>query len=101
MNHKKVKPLADRVYVRPTQKDMKKTESGIILPDAGLDGKKVWGTVVSVSDGYYSQNGVKIPLSVNVGDEVMYNHGHGEELQLNGENLLIFKEHELISVISE
>ena len=100
MSDKKLKPLGDRIFVKPQEKQ-EKTESGIILPDAVSYGKKVYGEVVAVGRGIFTQNGALIPITVKPGDEVMYNDGHGEPLELNKEKYLIFKEHELVAVVSE
>jgi len=54
MSEKKLKPLADRVFVKPSGDNENKTKSGIILTETATHGQKVYGTVVSVSDGYYT-----------------------------------------------
>lgn len=97
---KKLKPLGDRIFVKPIE-GQSKTKSGIILTDTATHGKKVYGNVAAVGTGIYTQSGNKIPITVSVGDEVMYHKGHGEELDLDGEKYLIFKEHELIAYVSE
>ena len=100
MKEKKLKPLGDRIFVKPKSEE-NKTKGGIILTDTATHGQKVYGEVVSVGTGIYTQNGVSIPITVQVGDEVMYHKGHGEELKLGDETYLIFKEHELIAVVNE
>ena len=96
---KKVKPLGDRVWVKATEDDVKKTASGIILGEHSAHGKKVFGTVIAIGTGIYTQAGIKLPIEVKVGEEVMYNHGHGEKIELGNEEYLQFKEHELIAVV--
>jgi chaperonin GroES len=96
---KKVKPLGDRVWVKAGQEDVKKTASGIILGEHAAHGKKVFGTVVSVGQGLYTNNGHLIPMEVVPGDEVMYHHGHGDKIEIGDEEYLQFKEQELIAVV--
>jgi chaperonin GroES len=98
---KKLKPLGDRIFVKAQEGKESKTKSGIILGEHATHGQKVYGTVAAVGTGIYTQNGSLIPITVNVGDEVMYHKGHGEDLDLDGEKYLIFKEHELIAYVSE
>ena len=92
------KPLGDRVLVRPDSKsEEKKSKGGLILTDSIQRGTKVYGEVVSVGTGIFSQNGERIPITVQVGDKVLYTKQEATNtIKIDGEELLMFNEHELI-----
>ena len=92
------KPLGDRVLVRPDSKsEEKKSKGGLILTDSIQRGTKVYGEVVSVGTGIFSQNGERIPITVRVGDKVLYTKQEASNtIKINGEELLMFNEHELL-----
>jgi chaperonin GroES len=93
------KPLGDRVLVKYTKGD-EKTASGIIITDSAMRGQCVWGEVISVGEGIFTQTGDKIPMTVEVGDKVMYKKDMGGDvIKLNDEEYLMFREHDLIMVI--
>lgn len=94
------KPLGDRILVRPHEKKENKTSSGIILTESSSQSQKVYGDVVSVGTGIFSQNGERIPMTVQVGDTVMYEKGQGvNEIEIGDEKLLLFNEHQLIGIV--
>jgi chaperonin GroES len=102
MNNNLVKPLGDRVLVRPTTKGDVKTQSGIILTDSVTRGETVFGEVISVGAGIFTQTGERIPVTVNVGDNVMYKKDmSGVPIKLDNEEYLLFHEHELLMVIKK
>ncbi len=86
------KPLADRVLVEPTAAETK-TASGIIIPDTAKE-KPQEGTVVAVGTGKKDE-----PMTVNVGDKVLYGKYSGTELKLDGKEYLIVKESDLFGII--
>ncbi len=86
------KPLADRVLVEPTPAETK-TASGIIIPDTAKE-KPQEGTVVAVGPGKKDE-----PLTVNVGDKVLYGKYSGTELKFEGKDYLIVKEADLLGII--
>ncbi len=92
------KPLGDRVLVRPDSKsEEKKSKGGLILTDSIQRGTKVYGEVVSVGTGIFSQAGERIPITVQVGDKVLYTKQEASNtIKINGEELLMFNEHELL-----
>jgi|TARA_R110000782_G_scaffold265112_2_gene358632 chaperonin GroES len=92
------KPLGDRVLVRPDSKsEEKKSKGGLILTDSIQRGTKVYGEVVSVGTGIFSQNGERIPITVQVGDKVLYTKQEATNtIKIDGEELLMFNEHELL-----
>ena len=86
------KPLADRVLVEPVQAETK-TASGIIIPDTAKE-KPQEGTVVAVGNGKPVE-----PMTVKVGDRVLYGKYAGSELKLDGKDYLIVRESDLLGII--
>ena len=86
------KPLADRVLVEPVQAETK-TASGIIIPDTAKE-KPQEGTVVAVGTGKKDE-----PMTVKVGDKVLYGKYSGTELKLEGNDYLIIKEADLLGIV--
>ena len=92
------KPLGDRVLVKAV-KGEEKTKSGIIMTETSMRGQSVWGDVIAVGDGIFTQSGERIPMSVEVGDSVMYKKDMGgDPIKLNGEEYLLFREHDLLMI---
>jgi chaperonin GroES len=93
------KPLGDRVVVKPKKKE-EKSAGGILLTDSVNRGEKVTGEVVAVGDGIFSQTGERIRMTVSIGDSVLYKKDMASEtLPLDGEDYLLFHEHELLGII--
>lgn len=92
----KIKPLSDRVLVRPDSAE-EKTSSGIIIPDSAKE-KPQRGTVVAVGPGKV-ENGNKIEMSVKEGDKVLYGKYSGTELEIDGEELMIMREADILGVL--
>ena len=86
------KPLADRVLVEPVQAETK-TASGIIIPDTAKE-KPQEGTVVAVCNGKPDE-----PMTVKVGDRVLYGKYAGSELKLDGKDYLIVRESDLLGIL--
>jgi chaperonin GroES len=87
-----IKPLADRVLIAPAEAEQK-TAGGIIIPDTAKE-KPQKGTVVAVGPGKKDE-----PMTVKVGDTVIYGKYSGTEMQLDGENYLIMKESDIYAII--
>jgi chaperonin GroES len=93
------KPLGDRVLVKYTDVGEKKSKTGIILKDSSTRGETVWGEVLAVGNGLYTQSGNKIPMEVKVGDNVMYKKDMvGDPIIIEDEKYLLFRESELLMV---
>ena len=93
----KFRPLGDRVLVKPNSKSEMKTKGGIIIADSAQRGQKVYGEVVSVGTGIFSQSGGRIPMTVKVGDKVMYSKDMtGDPITIDGEKYFLIREHELL-----
>jgi chaperonin GroES len=92
-----IKPLADRVVVQPDVAE-EKTSSGIIIPDTAKE-KPQRGTVIAVGAGRF-ENGTKIDMSVKEGDKVLYGKYAGTELTIDGSELLIMRESDILGIVS-
>ena len=91
------KPLHDRVLVRRIEQEQK-TRGGIIIPDTVKE-KPMEGEVVAAGPGARSEDGKILPLDVKVGDRVLFGKWSGTEIKLDGEDLMIMKESDLLGVI--
>jgi chaperonin GroES len=87
-----MKPLADRVLIEPTPAE-EKTSSGIIIPDTAKE-KPLKGTVVATGPGKTDE-----PMTVKVGDSVIYGQYSGTEIKLNGKNYLIMRESDIYGIV--
>ncbi len=93
------KPLADRVLIEKEEVQTK-TAGGIIIPETAQSQDTKIGIVVSVGEGIYTNDGVKIPMSVKVGDKVMMPQiGTAQTVKLNDKEYYLFREQELLMVI--
>ena len=94
----KLKPVNDKIVVRPNEKNEEETtESGIILPDTVDQGKLLEGKVVAASEGMYSATGTVIPLVVSEGDTILYNK-HAQ-LHEYDDDLVIMSVNEVLSIL--
>jgi chaperonin GroES len=91
------RPLHDRVVVRRIEADQK-TAGGIIIPDSAQE-KPSEGEIIAVGEGARDDDGDRIPLDVKVGDRVLFGKWSGTEVKINGEDLLIMKESDIMGVI--
>lgn len=92
-----IKPLADRVVVKPHEAE-ERTAGGIILPDTAKE-KPQEGTVVAVGPGKVAENGTKIPMEVKVGDRVLYGKYSGTEVTIDGVEHLIMRESDILAIL--
>lgn len=92
-----IRPLHDRVLVRRTEQD-EKTAGGIIIPDTAKE-KPIQGEVLAVGNGVRGDDGTLVPLDVKVGDVVLFGKWAGTEVKVDGEELLMMKESDIIGVI--
>jgi len=93
----KLKPLGDRLIVKPTEQE-EKTPSGIVLPDSAKE-KPRWGEVIAVSDGRWdSDRQTRVPLDVEVGDKILFSKyaaGGDSEITVEGEDVLFLRESDI------
>lgn len=92
-----MKPLADRVIVKPAPAE-EKTKGGIILPDTAKE-KPVIGEVVAVGPGKVTDDGKKVAPEVKVGDKVLYGKYSGTEVTIEGEEYLIMREADIFAIV--
>lgn len=97
MAKNKIRPLDDRVVVEPIEAE-EKTAGGIVLPDAAKE-KPQRGTVVAVGPGRLLDNGQRGELSVQVGDEVIYGKYGGTDIKLNGDEVKILRESDILAKV--
>ena len=94
----KLKPLGDRLIVKAVEEDTT-TPSGIVLPDTAKE-KPQKGKVVAVGDGAWDEDGEKrIPLDVAEGDEVLYSKYGGTEIKVDGDELLVLRESDVLTKV--
>ena len=93
----KFRPLHDRVVVRRVDAE-EKTAGGIIIPDTAKE-KPQQGEVIAVGPGARDENGKVNPLDVKVGDRVLFGKWSGTEVRIDGEDLLIMKESDIMGVL--
>jgi len=91
-------PLHDRVVVRRIEGD-EKTAGGLIIPDAAKE-KPSEGEIVAVGAGLRDEDGDRIALDVKAGDKILFGKWSGTEIKLNGEDLLIMKESDILGIIA-
>jgi chaperonin GroES len=95
----KLKPLGDRLIVKPVEEE-ETTASGIVLPDTAKE-KPQKGKVIAVGDGKWDEDGEKrIPLDVAEGDEVLYSKYGGTEVTVEGDELLVLKESDVLAKVA-
>jgi chaperonin GroES len=94
-----IKPLADRVVVKPYE-EAETVKGGIIIPDTAKE-KPMQGEVVEVGPGRTNEEGKKTPLEVKKGDKVLYGKYSGTEVSISGEDYLIMRESDIFAVIQE
>jgi chaperonin GroES len=91
----KLVPLGDRVVLKRADSESK-TKGGIVLPDTAKD-KPQKGEVVAVGDGYVRNDGSRVPLSVKIGDDVIFNSYGGEEIKVGDEEYLLLRESDILA----
>ncbi|HLV30337.1 MAG TPA: co-chaperone GroES [Chitinispirillaceae bacterium] len=91
-----VKPLADRIIIRPLEAE-EKTAGGIIIPDAAKE-KPMKGEVVAVGPGKVSDSGAKVEMTLKQGDKVLYGKYSGTEIAIEGSEYLIMRESDVLAI---
>jgi chaperonin GroES len=97
MSKMNLKPLADRVIVKPAEA-LEVSKGGIILPDTAKE-KPIEGTIVAVGPGKVGEDGKITKLEVKVGDKVLYGKYSGTEVQVEGVDYLIMRESDIFAII--
>jgi chaperonin GroES len=95
----KFRPLHDRVVVRRIEAD-ERTKSGIIIPDSAKE-KPAEGEVIAIGPGGRDEAGKLIPIDIKVGDHILFGKWSGTEVKIDGEDLIIMKESDVLGVIEK
>ena len=93
----KLKPLGDRLIVQAVEEE-ETTASGIVLPDTAKE-KPQRGKVLAVGDGKFGDDNERVPIDVNEGDEVLYSKYGGTEITVDGEELLVLRESDVLAKV--
>ncbi len=94
-----LKPLGDRIVVKPKEEDEARTASGLVIPDTAKE-KPQLGEVLAVGPGAWNEDGdERVPLDVSVGDLVFYSKYGGTELKYEGEDYLILSARDVLAVL--
>src|SRR5438067_12809590 len=93
----KLQPLADRVVVKANERESM-TKSGIVLPDTAKEMPQE-GTILAIGPGRLNEKGERVKLEVKVGDTVLYAKYAGSEIKVDGEEILILKESDVLAVL--
>ncbi|MBO9311712.1 MAG: co-chaperone GroES [Chloroflexus sp.] len=96
----RIRPLGDRVVVKPVERE-EKTKAGIFLPDTASKERPMEGTVLAVGEGRRDDNGKLIPMNVKVGDRVIFAKYSGTEFKLDDVEYLILSEKDILGIVQE
>lgn len=91
-------PLHDRVVIRAVDQETR-TQSGIVIPDNAKE-KPTTGEVLAVGPGRITDDGTNIPVSIKVGDRVLFGQFAGQKVKINGEELTILREEDVLAVLA-
>ena len=94
----KVRPLQDRVLIKRLEDDTEKTKGGLYIPDSAKE-KPQQGKVMAVGKGRVNDEGKVIPLDVKAGDKILFGKYSGSEIKVDGEELLIMREEDILGVV--
>ncbi|GAC1340677.1 MAG: co-chaperone GroES [Beijerinckiaceae bacterium] len=98
MRHMKFRPLHDRVVVKRLEGE-EKTKGGIIIPDTAKE-KPQEGEIIAVGSGARDESGKIVPLDVKKGDRILFGKWSGTEVKIDGQDLLIMKESDIMGVVA-
>src|SRR3989344_2423381 len=93
-----LKPLNDRIFLEPVEEE-KTTKSGIVLPDTAEKEKPIKGRVVATGPGKLDEKGNRVPMSVKVGDLVLFKKYGPDELEVEGKKYLVGEEADILAII--
>lgn len=95
----KVRPLADRVLIKPLESE-EKTAGGIILPDTAKE-KPMRGEVIAVGNGRMDEQGKRIPMDIKAKDIVLYGKYSGTEIKIDNQEYLIMRESDVLAIVEK
>ena len=91
-------PLSNRVFIEPLEEE-KTTKSGIVLPETAEREKPVRGKIIAIGPGKTKENGERIPMSVKVGDTVLFKKYGPDEIELDGKKYLVGDEEDILAIL--
>lgn len=92
-----IKPLADRVVVKPLEEEVRTTAGGVVIPDTAKE-KPQLGEVIAIGPGRISDEGKVIPMTVKVGDKVFHSKYGGTNIKIEGEEFIILREDDILAI---
>ena len=92
-----LRPLSDRVVVKRKEEE-KTTAGGIFIPDSAKE-KPAKGEILAIGEGKRADNGSIVPMSVKVGDKVLFGKYAGQEVKVDGEDVLVMREDDIIAIL--
>ena len=95
----KLQPLGDRVVVKPSDEMESRTPSGLVIPDTAKEKPQI-GEIIAVGPGARNEDGERIAPDVSVGDRVLYSKFAGTEVKIEGDELLVLSERDLLAVVN-
>ena len=95
----KIRPLHDRVIVKREEEE-RKSPGGILIPDTGTE-KPIFGKIVAVGNGKILEDGTVRALDVKVGDKILFGKYGGTEVKVDGEDLLVMREEDVMAIIEK
>jgi len=96
----KIKPLSNHIFIEPIEEE-KTTKSGIVIPDTADKARPMMGNVLAIGPGKLDEDGKRIPMSVKVGDKVLFKKYGPDEIELNGKDYLVGDEDDVLGVVEE
>jgi chaperonin GroES len=96
----RIRPLGDRVVVKPVERE-EKTRGGIFLPDTASKERPMEGTILAAGEGRRDDNGKLIPMSVQAGDKVLFAKYSGTEFKIDDVEYLILSEKDILGIVQE
>ena len=94
----KIRPLNDHVVIKPLEQE-EVTKSGIVLPDTAREEKPEQGEVIAVGPGKLLESGQRAPMSVNVGERVLFTKYAPDEVEIEGEDYLVISEEKILGIV--
>ncbi len=93
-----IKPLSNHIFIEPIKED-KKTASGIVIPDTAEKERPMRGKILAVGPGKLNEKGERIPLSVKVGDVVLFKKYGPDEIEIDNKKYLVGEEEDILAII--
>lgn len=92
------KPLSNHIFIEPLEEE-KTTKSGIVIPDSAEKEKPIKGKVLAVGPGKFNEDGERIPMSVKVGDTVLFKKYGPDEIEIDGKKYLVGDEEDILAIV--